>query len=276
MLSYQHLYHAGSNIDCHKHSVLCLLLQKLKEKETPFCYTDLHSARGLYDVHCPEALKTREFETGIVRLWPLGEWPELLAPYHDLVKKINPDGQLRYYPGSPYLAAALLRAQDRLMLYELHPQEFAALEQNMRHEKRAQCFFADGWKALAESLPPKENRGLVLIDPSYELKEDYTRMAERLAKGLQKWRNGIFVVWYPLLLANGHLRMLEGIKNSGLRKILISEITFRDPANGQGIYGSGMLIVNPPWQIEQQISDVSQWLVAQIGLEQRCEWLVEE
>ncbi len=172
MLSYQHPYHAGSNTDCHKHSLLCLLLQRLADKETAFSYVDLHSARGLYDLKCAEAQKTKEYETGISQLWPLKDWPPSLAPYQQLVHALNAEGALRYYPGSPRIASALLRAQDRLYLYELHPQEFPILKSNMGDDPRVQCYASDGWKALTDPMPPKEKRGMVLIDSSYELKED--------------------------------------------------------------------------------------------------------
>jgi 23S rRNA (adenine2030-N6)-methyltransferase len=275
MLSYQHLYHAGNNADCHKHGILCLLLARLKEKETPFSFTDTHSGRGLYDLTCFEAAKTNEFSDGIARIWNLDNWPASLAPYQKIIHDMNKKGGLHYYPGSPAIAAKLSRAQDRLSLYEFHPQELEALQENMGDEKRAQCHFTNGWEALNHPAPP-ENRGMVLIDPSYELKEDYELMAERLVNALKKWRNGMFVVWYPLLSSGAHHRMIEKIQESGIRKVMVSEIIFNDPDTKKGMYGSGMLIVNPPWQIEEQIADAMDWLVEQIGQSHECYWAVPE
>lgn len=272
MLSYQHLYHAGNNADCQKHAILCLLLQRLQEKEAAYCYKDIHSGRGLYDLTCDEALKTNEFANGLLRLWQKNEWPPELYLYRDLLKKLNPNGNLTTCPGSPSVAQYLMRPQDRLELYELHPQEFAALEKHFPDTTN----FTDGWVALTDAPAPKENRGLVLIDPSYELKEDYDLMGERLLKAMQKWRNGIYAVWYPMLGAQRHRAMLDKIQESGLRKVLVSEIIFSDPHTTKGMYGSGMLIVNPPWKIEESIASVISWLVTQLGQSHRCEWLVEE
>lgn len=276
MLSYQHPYHAGNHADCHKHALLCLLLNKLKEKETPFCYMDTHSGRGLYDLTSLEASKLREFNTGITKLWPHQTWPNALKEYRATIDKLNSNGDLRFYSGSPYLAHELMRAGDQLRLYELHPQEFAALEQNMQIFENVTCMNADGWHGLEMPSAPPENRGIVLIDSSFELKEDYTLMAHRLEHAVKKWRNGIYVVWYPLLPSGGHQLMLDTISGSTLRKVLVSEIEFFEINTQKGMYGSGMLIVNPPWQIEEQITDVMDWMTPLIGQSHECYWLIPE
>jgi 23S rRNA (adenine2030-N6)-methyltransferase len=275
MLSYQHVYHAGNHTDCHKHGIWSLLLARLQEKETPFYVRDTHSGRGLYDLRCDEAQKIQEYETGITKLWPQRPWPTELQAWQALIERLNATAITRY-TGSPYLTASFLRAQDRAEFYELHPTEFEHLASSMDSFTTVTCHKSSGWDALAQHAAPPENRGMVLIDPSFELKEDYALMAPRLEKALQKWRNGIYVVWYPLLASNAHHIMLDSILTSSLRKILMSEMIFSDPSTTRGLYGSGMLILNPPWQIEETINDTMDWMVQFIGLHHECTWLVPE
>lgn len=276
MLSYQHIYHAGNHVDCQKHMILTILMQRLKEKDTPICYIDTHSGRGLYDLSAPEAQKIREYETGIARIWDVADWPQAIAPYEKILRDLNPDGVLRFYPGSPWVAHALSRPQDRLELFELHPQEFQALNDAMGRLDNAEVVPEDGWPILGKYLPPKENRGLVFIDPSYELKDDYTVMAQRLANALKYWRNGIFVIWYPILARGLHEDMKQDFVASGIRKILCNEIIYTDDAADKGIIGSGVLVINPPWQTDQTIAEVTQWLAGFIGIRTETSWLVSE
>lgn len=276
MLSYQHVYHAGNHADCHKHGIWSLLLARLKEKNTAFYIRDTHSGRGLYDFHCHEAQKIQEYETGIIKLWSQRPWPVGLQPWQSLLERLNIKNSITHYAGSPYITAASLRAQDRADFFELHPIEFEHLTSSMQDFTNVTCRRSSGWDALIQQPAPKENRGMVLIDPSFELKEDYHLMAQRLEKAVQKWRNGTYVVWYPLLASNAHQHMLNTICSSSLRKILISEMIFSDPETTRGLYGSGILIVNPPWQIEEKINHTMDWMFGYIGLYHECTWLVPE
>lgn len=273
MLSYQHVYHAGNHVDCQKHLVLTILLQYLKEKDTPLCYIDTHSGRGLYDLFSPEAQKIREHETGIGKIWDVKTWPDAARPYKEILSSLNKNGRLHYYPGSPWVAHALMRPQDRCELFELHPQEYKALREKMGRLPNVDIFQEDGWSVLGKYLPPKENRGLVFIDPSYELKDDYDVMAVRLQNALKYWRNGIFVIWYPILQRGLHEFMKEDFIESGMRKILCNEIMY---GTENGIAGSGILVVNPPWKSNETISELMTWLSGFIGVSSTTSWLVPE
>lgn len=276
MLSYQHFYHAGNHVDCQKHIVLAHLMECLKQKETPFRYLDTHSGRGLYDLCAPEAQKIREHETGITRIWDKKPWPEDARAYRQVLDSLNKDGQLRFYPGSPFVAQALSRPQDRIELYELHPQEVRALDDTMGKLANVEIFQEDGWSILGKYLPPKENRGLVFIDPSYELKEDFMHMAEALQHALKYWRSGIFVIWYPILKQRFHEAMKHDFIESGIRKVLCSEIFFSDQPPEKGIWGTGLLVINPPWKSDAVIASLSEWLTGFIGTKTETSWLIPE
>lgn len=180
---------------------------------------------------------------------------------------------MRHYPGSPWVAHALMRPHDRAELFELHPQEFKALKETMGRLPNVEVIQEDGWSVLGKYLPPKENRGLVFIDPSYELKDDYDVMAVRLQNALKYWRNGIFVIWYPILAKGLHKFMKEDFINSGMRKILCNEIMY---GTEEGILGSGILVINPPWKTDEKVAELMEWLAGFIGTESETSWLVPE
>ena len=276
MLSYQHLYHAGNGADCHKHAILTVLLQSLMRKETPLCYRETHAGRGLYDLTCAEALKTDEARTGILSLLQNTDWPDELQAYRQALDQHNTSTPLQFYPGSPLVTSGQLREKDRMYLYEYHPQEYAALEENCQIDKRITCHFTNGWEMLTTYPAPQENRGLTLIDPSYELKEDYDLMAERMTKALKKWRNGVYAIWYPLLPDNPHHHMYDVLIDSSIRNIFVSELAFFKPHQKKGMYGSGMAIVNPPWQSDESIQKITRWLTQNIGYGEKCFWLIPE
>lgn len=276
MLSYQHVYHAGNHVDCQKHLILTVLIEKLKEKETPFCYIDTHSGRGLYDLSTAEAQKIQEYNTGIAKIWDEPNWSQAAQPYKKLLESLNPNKKMHFYPGSPWVAHALSRSSDRAELFELHPQEFKALHDAMGKFENVEVIQDDGWSTLGKYLPPQENRGLVFIDPSYELKDDYDVMATRLANALKYWRNGIFVIWYPILAKGLHSYMKEDFVHSGIKKILCNEIIYTKDQDTKGLLGSGVLVINAPWQTDQVISDLMQWLTGFIGVETKTSWLVSE
>lgn len=272
MLSYQHGYHAGNFADVHKHSVLCLALEALRQKDKPFAALDIYAGRGRYTLSGSQAQKTGEYLHGIARLWPAPTtvaWPPQLAAYRDTLATLNPDQTLQFYPGSPTLIHHALREQDQLQLCELHPAELEALRTWQQFYPQAKIHARDAREALSALLPPTIKRGLVLIDPSYEVKTEYLDIAQSLAEAVRKWPQGIFLLWYPLLAAARHEDMLRRIVQRCKLPTLQSEFIVRacdaDGEYGGGMYGSGMLIINPPWQLDQQISAIAPWL------EQLCE-----
>jgi 23S rRNA (adenine2030-N6)-methyltransferase len=198
LLSYQHGYHAGNAADVHKHLTLVLLLQKLRAKDAAFCFVDAHAGRGLYDLDSEAARKTGEAAHGILKLVAATDPPASVCDYLDLVAGHNRPGSHRFYPGSALLAQALLREQDRALLLELHPQEVLALKEAMARDRRVSVHKRDCFEGLPALLPPRIRRGLVLLDPSYEIRSEYETVIDLLEQSLSRWSNGIYLLWYPL------------------------------------------------------------------------------
>lgn len=244
MLSYQHLYHAGNRADVHKHALLAFMLAYLAAKPKPLTCIETHAGRGLYDLAAPEALKTGEAAAGIAVLLP-----RLPAdhPYPRTLAALRARHGATAYPGSPLLAASLLRPTDRIELAELHPREHAALRQALAPlGRRVRIHRQDGF-ALARALtPPEPRRGLLLCDPSYELAQDYAAIPGFLQELARRWPVGVLVLWYPLLSAAPHLPMTAALRRA-FPAALLSECRFARLKPGRGIEGSGMFIVNPPW-----------------------------
>lgn len=255
MLSYQHGFHAGNFADLHKHLTLALLLEALNRKAKPWSYLETHSGRGLYDLRDAQAAKTGEYQDGIAKLWAYVA-DNALGRYIDLVRGLNPTSDLQTYPGSPQIAASMARADDSIHLMELHPQEAVSLKTNFRGYENVAVHHRDGYEGVLAHLPPKPNRGLLLIDPAYEVKDEYVQVAKFLPKALKRWGNGSIAVWYPVLAAQRHEQMIKGVvAGCADHAILRSEMHVAAPAE-RGMFGSGMLLINPPWQIDQQLEQL--------------------
>ncbi|MBV1790294.1 23S rRNA (adenine(2030)-N(6))-methyltransferase RlmJ [Marinobacterium sp. D7] len=278
MLSYQHGFHAGNFADLHKHLVLTTLLEALNRKTKPWSYLETHSGRALYDLADAQAQKTGEYRQGIARLWQQ-EWPAPLQTYLQQVKRVNSGEALTHYPGSPTIAAGMARADDRIRLMELHPAEVEALRQVFERDERVAVHHRDGYEGVGALLPPTPRRGLVLIDPAYEVKEEYAQVVRFLSKAQRRWPTGIFAIWYPLLAANRWRTLIDGIKAGVGGAVLRSELQVA-PTDSGGMYGSGMLVVNPPWQLDQQLQLALPLLAQALGCDAvkavRNEWLVAE
>jgi 23S rRNA (adenine2030-N6)-methyltransferase len=258
MLSYQHEYHAGNFADVHKHLCLRILFQSLLKKDKPFCYVDCHAGAGSYDLDSAQARRTGEFGGGIGKLWnhvQNADSPALTA-YLQAVAVHNQDRELRHYPGSPALARQWLRTQDKALLFELHPQSQRALKKNIGADPRFSVHARDCYEGLVALVPPPVRRGLVLLDPSYEIKDEYRRIAALTAGAHRRWANAIYAIWYPLLSASRHLELLAALERSGLGDILLSELTVAGQAEDGGMYGSGMAFVNPPWRMDEELGEV--------------------
>lgn len=279
MLSYQHIYHAGNAADVLKHAVLVSIVQLLRHKEKPFRVYETHAGSGLYDLSSSEASKTAEYHNGIGRLFGLTDIPSVAVPYLDLVRGYNPDGVLRSYPGSPALVTMLLRSGDHVELMELHPRAEAELRHALKGEHRAHIHRRDGYEGLSALLPPKERRGLVLIDPSYEVKGEFRQVQDLLQTALRRWASGCYALWYPLLQHPASRELPTRIAASGIPKVFRTELAIL-PEGSQGMTGSGMLLVNPPWGLEEGLNQLLPWLWQHLSVDGaghwRTEWLTTE
>jgi 23S rRNA (adenine2030-N6)-methyltransferase len=280
-MNYRHIFHAGSFADVFKHIILIGLIRTLGKKETPYCYIDTHAGIGCYDLLSDTAQKTREFAQGVEKLLtlPKTHLPEWATDYLKIIESINPAKELRYYPGSPRIVRALLRPQDRMILSELHKEDVQVLKQEFKNDTQVAAHHMNGYPALKAFLPPQERRGLVLIDPAYEVADEFERIIAALEVAMQRWNTGIYAIWYPIkdrALINNFYRRL---KYSGIQKILCSELSVQDEI-ASGLNACGMIIVNPPWKFDQEMSAAVKWLWSVLSSgqqgEYRTEWLVTE
>ena len=238
MLSYRHSFHAGNHADVLKHTVQSLIIEALKEKDKPFLYLDTHAGAGRYQLSGEHAERTGEYLEGIARIWQQDDLPAELQPYIGVINHFNRSGQLRYYPGSPLIARQLLREQDSIQLTELHPSDYPLLRSEFQKDSRARVEKSDGYQQLKAKLPPVSRRGLVLIDPPYEIKSDY--------------QAGV--------LRSQIKRMIKDLEATGIRKILQIELAVRPDSDQRGMTASGMIVINPPWKLEAQMNNVLPWL----------------
>lgn len=258
MLSYQHEYHAGNFADVHKHLCLRVLFEALFRKEKPCCYIDCHAGAGIFDLRNTQARKTAESDAGIGLLWADSTQARLpvIATYLETIAAFNPGGQRRFYPGSAGLASHWLREQDKALLLELHPQAQQALLANFKNHPRISIHARDCYEGLPALLPPAIRRGLVLLDPSYEVKNEYRKIVALTVAAHRRWSTGIFAIWYPLLPAGRHLELIEELQAAGFDSLLLSELTVAESEAEGGMYGSGLAIVNPPWQVDEQLNEL--------------------
>lgn len=275
MLSYQHAYHAGSPADLHKHALLGALAERLVQKSKPFCLLDVFAGEGVYDLTAVAAAKTGEYKRGIAAVWDkTGDIPSSVASLLACTRALNAGGSLVRYPGSPHVLKSYLRDDDRLIVNELHPAAVIALRRWARNDERIALHERDGLEALTALVPPKIRRGLVVIDPSYEQAGEYAETGAAIVRAAGKWPEGIFAIWYPLLADERHLPLLAAIDHDLDLPALTSELLFDLPGLAdspvRGIRGSGVAIVNPPWQIERAISEAGDWLAKAMDLGPRA------
>lgn len=278
-MNYRHAFHAGNFADVVKHATLARIVAYLKQKPAAFRVIDTHAGTGFYDLTGPEASRTGEWRSGIGALMDAMLAPEvrdLLALYLDTVAAFNRNG-LTQYPGSPTLVQAWLRDDDRLTACEAEPTAAQALGQSMRRDRRIRAVEIDGYTALNAYVPPKERRGLVLVDPPYEQPDEFTRLAEALANAHRKWPTGIYLVWYPIKDDRAQ-SFTRGMVRSGIPRILLAELELGsgDPAR---LGGSGLLIVNPPWTLEGELKTLLPALAAVLSGDARrarTAWLAGE
>jgi 23S rRNA (adenine2030-N6)-methyltransferase len=278
-VNYQHAFHAGNFADVHKHVVLLAILDYLKTKSSPFFVLDTHAGRGSYDLSSEAARRGGEWQQGIGKVMSRSYDLAEINHYVDAVKQYqSKSAEIQRYPGSPLLIAHSLRNQDRGHCFELNPIEAEALTMTLPGNARIAVSASDGYAALKSQLPPKENRGLVLIDPPYEVADEYTKLFDALLLAHKRWRNGIYCVWYPIKAGSTSQRFLQRMQQSGIKKILTLELNIRPPDSPLGLNGSGLMIINPPYRLDERMRVVLPFLHTALseGGGVRVEWLVGE
>jgi 23S rRNA (adenine2030-N6)-methyltransferase len=272
LFSYRHGFHAGNHADVLKHVMLVQMLSYLTDKETPLWFVDTHAGAGVYSLESAFAQKKGEFRTGIARLWGQGNLPPALNEYLDQVTKLNKDGTLRQYPGSPQIALQMLRDQDRLQLFEMHTTESEVLQKQYASVKRKVSVLpTDGFAGLKASLPPASRRGLVLIDPSYEDKADYGRVVASMRDALQRFATGVYAVWYPQVQRPESKDLPGQLQQLAPKGWLHATLKVMAPArDGLGLHGSGMFVFNPPWKLEEAMQPVMPVLVRLLGQDKKA------
>ncbi|OTP91362.1 23S rRNA (adenine(2030)-N(6))-methyltransferase RlmJ [Gilliamella apicola] len=276
MLSYRHSYHAGNHADVLKHIVLTLCINALKEKEKPFLYLDTHSGAGRYLLKSEHSEKTGEYLSGINLLWQQPNIPELLNTYLSVIKRYNPFSELKYYPGSPLIAKQLLRQQDKLNLTELHPTDYPLLRQEFSKDKRAKVLRKDGFAQLKSKLPHQFRRGIILIDPSYEIKDDYQIIPKALFEAYKRFATGVYLIWYPVVSRTQTQKMIDSIIKLGIRRISQFELAIKPDNNQKGMTASGMLVINPPWKLHAQMQTILPWLKNTLDVEKTGSFIAQE
>ncbi|OTQ29648.1 23S rRNA (adenine(2030)-N(6))-methyltransferase RlmJ [Gilliamella apicola] len=276
MLSYRHSYHAGNHADVLKHIVLTLCINALKEKEKPFLYLDTHSGAGRYLLKSEHSEKTGEYLSGINLLWQQPNIPELLNTYLSVIKRYNPFSELKYYPGSPLIAKQLLRQQDKLNLTELHPTDYPLLRQEFSKDKRAKVLHEDGFAQLKSKLPHEFRRGIILIDPSYEIKDDYQIIPKALFEAYKRFATGVYLIWYPVVSRTQTQKMIDSIIKLGIRRISQFELAIKPDNNQKGMTASGILVINPPWKLHEQMQTILPWLKNTLDVEKTGSFIAQE
>ncbi|BCG89241.1 MULTISPECIES: 23S rRNA (adenine(2030)-N(6))-methyltransferase RlmJ [unclassified Mesorhizobium] len=277
-MNYRHAYHAGNFADVVKHVVLTRLLDYLKQKDKAFRVVDTHAGIGRYDLSSLEAQKTGEWQGGIGRLIDASfdaRAGALLAPYLEAVRSLNPGDGVKKYPGSPMLARHLLRKQDRLSAIELHPKDAAKLKAEFAGDFQVRVMELDGWLALGAHLPPKEKRGLVLIDPPFEEEGEFGRLVDGLIRAHKRWPGGIYALWYPIKDRKAIIAFRKALKQSGIPKILDIEFEIRPASSEPSLDGSGMVVVNPPFTLEGELRTLLPALHKLLAVEKPAHWSLE-
>jgi 23S rRNA (adenine2030-N6)-methyltransferase len=282
MLSYRHAFHVGNHADVLKHLVLLQVIKHAGQKDKPFWYIDTHAGAGSYSLDKGYATQNAEFATGISRLWQAKGLPTAIRDYVESIRQFNPDQSLRQYPGSPVLAYSAMRADDRLRLFELHPNDYKLLNQSFKalglgpNNRRVMTEAQDGFTGIKALLPPPPRRAVVLIDPPYEEKKDYQRVVEMMKDSLTRFATGTYIVWYPLLQRPEPLQMIEKLKRLPLKNWLHVSMTVQAPsADGFGMHGSGLFIANPPYTLPELLTDAMPALIDCLAIDQGADYTLE-
>lgn len=279
-MNYRHIYHAGNFADVFKHALLSVVLEYLTRKDKPFFVLDTHAGLGDYDLGSEEARRTGEWQEGIGRILRQSTTPDALRPYLDALGPVGENGAPMRYPGSPRIARHFMRDADRLVAVELHPEDAQVLKSRFARDRQVKVLSLDGYTALKANVPPKERRGLVLMDPPFEHPDEFPTMTRALTEAFRKWPTGIYGLWYPVKGGGLVPAFHDELATAGLGDVLVAELTVMpvdDTTNR--LNGTGMVLVNPPWTLEDTLSDLLPWLARVLGRTElgggdwRLEWL---
>jgi 23S rRNA (adenine2030-N6)-methyltransferase len=280
-MNYRHVYHAGNFADVFKHAILALCVEHLKLKPQPFRVIDTHAGLGVYDLAGVEAGKTLEWADGIGRLFGVDAAPlaaelgAILEPYLAVLRAVNPDGRLSVYPGSPMIVRKLMRSGDALIVNELHPADGASLEALFARDAQVKVMALDGWTALKALLPPKERRGLVLIDPPFEERDDFEKLARSVAEARRRFATGTLLLWHPVKDQKTVDAFYAAAREAAGEKALRTELLIRAPVDPTKLNGCGMLIVNPPWTLEEKLRALLPFLAERLARGDGAGWRLE-
>lgn len=295
-MNYRHAFHAGNFADVMKHIALVRVIERLKLKEKPFRFIDTHAGTGLYDLSASEAQRSGEWLDGVGAILadegfapdgvvPDSELAALLQPYFDVLSDVN-NGQrskgngLHYYPGAGEFARRLMRTRDRLVLNELHDEDAVELRRRMGRDERVRALHLDGWTAVKSLLPPKERRGVMLIDPPFEQAGEFKRMEAALKEAEERFASGVTMLWYPIKVGGAAEAFVNRMSKTDHRRLLCAELLVRHRDTVSGLNGSGLLIHNPPYGLDEQLQLILPYLVERLGRKAgagyRVEWLVGE
>jgi len=268
MLSYRHGYHAGNHGDVLKHWACVLIANYLGQKSKPYWYIDTHSAAGVYALSSEQSQKTQEYQAGIKTLWE-ADAPQVFDDYLEIIRGLNPDGKLSKYPGSPWFVRQCLRESDKARLFELHPQDFELLLKNFRGDRQVKMAKEDGFNGLKSILPPPPKRGLVVIDPPYEQAKEYDLVVKNMEQAIKRFATGVYVIWYPLINRKTKQSlsetMVEKLKGQNVNSYLDVRLWVNGRDEDEGMYGSGLMILNPPWNLKDQLNEGLPFLVEKLG-----------
>jgi 23S rRNA (adenine2030-N6)-methyltransferase len=261
MLAYRHAFHAGNHADVLKHCVLQQILLYMNQKDKPYWVIDTHAGAGMYSLESEYANTKGEYHHGVARLQNRDDLPPVLQEYLDLVKACNNKGEWTLYPGSPEIIRRTIRAEDRMRLFELHPTDHDLLAEHFDRDRQAKIFKSDGFAALKALLPPPTKRGVIFMDPPYEIKSDYAKVIATLQEGLSRFAEGVYVVWYPILTRGDHIHLVESTRGLSEKTLNVS-ITVQEPdERGFGMLGSGLCVINPPWVLKEKLQNILPYLV---------------
>jgi 23S rRNA (adenine2030-N6)-methyltransferase len=279
MLAYRHLFHAGGFADVFKHALLARFPSAFTRKPGPWFYLDTHAGTGRYDLTHPWAQKNAEYKAGVERIWGRDDAPAELEPYLRIVRAMNPDGELRQYPGSAEIVRRLRRRGDRMVLAELNTVDYAALEEIYAGEPDLSVLHTDGFRTFTAQLPPRERRGMVFIDPSFDQAREFDRLATAISTAHRRWPTGVLAAWYPLMQPDAMNRFGRRVAALDVRRTLQAELSVHPVSWRTSIRGCGLLIVNPPFGFAQEARTIAGWLAEAFAPGEgtsRVGWLVPE
>jgi 23S rRNA (adenine2030-N6)-methyltransferase len=275
MLSYLHGFHAGNHADVLKHTVLTAILERLVAKDKPVRYIDTHAGAGGYDLNSARAQKNREHEGGIGRIWSAADAPPAVARLLELAHRFNGDGPLRSYPGSPWLANETLRRTDRLYLFELHPAEHRKLAHDFGRARNAKVLREDGLAGCIGLVPPPERRGLLLIDPSYERREEEREVIDAAVKAHERFETGVIAIWHPIIERRAADKFERALRATSLAPFATYELCVAEEGRDRGLFGSAMFVVNPPWPLDDELAVALPWLAQKLDRDGAASWRCE-